>query len=68
MKYAFGVDVGGTTVKLGFFEETGRLLTRWEIPTRPENGGSAILPEIAAAIEACLGYAEPELRRSPAFR
>ena len=40
MKYAFGVDVGGTTVKLGFFEETGRLLTRWEIPTRPENGGS----------------------------
>ena len=54
MKYAFGVDVGGTTVKLGFFEETGRLLTRWEIPTRPENGGSAILPEIAAAIEDCL--------------
>ena len=65
MKYAFGVDVGGTTVKLGFFEETGRLLTRWEIPTRPENGGSAILPEIAAAIEDCLarhGVEKSEVR------
>ncbi len=65
MKYAFGVDVGGTTVKLGFFEETGRLLTRWEIPTRPENGGSAILPEIAAAIEDCLarhGVEKAEVR------
>lgn len=54
MKYAFGVDVGGTTVKLGFFREDGTLLEKWEIPTRPENGGSAILPDIAKAIDDCL--------------
>ncbi len=54
MKYAFGVDVGGTTVKLGFFSHEGVLLEKWEIPTRPENGGSAILPDIAKAIEDCL--------------
>ena len=32
MKYGFGVDVGGTTVKIAFFDETGKLLDKWEIP------------------------------------
>ena len=54
MKYAFGVDVGGTSVKLGFFSQEGVLIEKWEIPTRPENGGSAILPDITAAINGCL--------------
>ena len=54
MKYAFGIDVGGTTVKLGFFTQEGVLMEKWEIPTRPENGGSAILPDIARSIEDCL--------------
>ena len=54
MKYAFGVDVGGTTVKLGFFTLEGVLMEKWEIPTRPENGGSAILPDIARSIDDCL--------------
>ncbi len=54
MKYAIGVDVGGTTVKLGFFSREGVLMEKWEIPTRPENGGAAILPDIARSIEDCL--------------
>ena len=54
MKYAFGVDVGGTTVKLGLFTKEGVLMEKWEIPTRPENGGAAILPDIAASIDDCL--------------
>ena len=54
MKYAFGIDVGGTTVKLGLFTREGVLMEKWEIPTRPENGGSAILPDIARSIEDCL--------------
>ena len=37
--YAFGVDVGGTTVKLGLFTAEGELLDKWEIPTRTENAG-----------------------------
>ncbi len=49
-KYAFGVDVGGTTVKLGFFEEDGTLLKKWEIPTVKDNGGERIISDIAAAI------------------
>ena len=54
MKYAFGVDVGGTTVKLGFFSLEGILMEKWEIPTKPENGGAAILPDIARSIDDCL--------------
>lgn len=50
MKYCFGVDIGGTTVKLGLFEETGEILDKWEIKTHTEEEGKAILPDIAAAI------------------
>ena len=27
-KYAYGVDIGGTTVKIGFFETTGKLVDK----------------------------------------
>ena len=49
-KYAFGVDVGGTSVKLGLFGAEGELLDKWEIPTVTENQGAAILPDIAKSI------------------
>ena len=38
-KYVFGVDVGGTTVKMGLFTVEGELLDKWEIKTRTEDGG-----------------------------
>lgn len=50
-KYGFGIDVGGTTVKVGFFETSGKLLDKWEIKTNTANGGEAILPDIAKAID-----------------
>ena len=50
MKYGFGVDLGGTTVKIAFFDETGVMLAKWEIPTVTAGGGSQILPDIAASI------------------
>ena len=49
-KYCFGIDVGGTTVKCGLFEESGTLIDKWEIPTRTENGGENVLPDIAATV------------------
>ena len=49
-KYAFGVDIGGTTAKLGLFDDNGSLLDKWEIPTGRENNGAAILPDIAYSI------------------
>lgn len=50
-RYVFGVDVGGTTVKMGLFDVEGGLLDKWEIPTRTENGGEKILPDIAESIK-----------------
>lgn len=50
MKYCFGVDIGGTTVKLGLFSEAGAIVEKWEIVTRTENEGAAILPDVAEAI------------------
>ena len=51
MRYLFGVDVGGTTVKLGFFDADGNLLDKWEIPTRKEDNGGHILEDVAATIK-----------------
>lgn len=53
-KYAFGVDIGGTTIKMGFFETSGELLEKWEIPTRTENDGVNILPDISVQINSFL--------------
>ncbi|MBE6947914.1 MAG: ROK family glucokinase [Ruminococcaceae bacterium] len=50
MNFGFGVDVGGTTVKIAYFNQEGSLLDKWEIPTDTKNGGTQILPDIAASI------------------
>ncbi len=52
--YIFGIDLGGTTVKLGLFTVDGTLLDKWEIVTRTENGGEHILPDIADAVKSKL--------------
>ncbi len=51
MKYGFGIDLGGTTVKIAYFDESGTMLDKWEIPTVTENNGTQILPDIAASIK-----------------
>jgi len=50
-KYCLGVDIGGTTVKIGLFNEQGTVLDKWEIVTRKDEGGSFILSDIAASVD-----------------
>ena len=50
MNYIFGVDLGGTTVKMGVFSEEGQIIDKWEIKTRTENAGEAILSDIATSV------------------
>ena len=50
MRYCFGVDIGGTTVKMGVFHFDGTLIEKWEIETRKENHGEMILPDVADSI------------------
>lgn len=52
-EYLFGADVGGTTVKLGVFRTEGILVDKWEIPTRTEDNGENIIPDIA---DTCQNY------------
>lgn len=63
-KYAFGVDIGGTTVKIGLFDKEGNVLEKWEIPTDRKNEGASILPDIAKSLQAKMkekGIAAEEL-------
>ena len=50
-QYIFGVDIGGTTVKMGLFSTEGELLDKWEITTRTDDGGAYILSDIAKSVE-----------------
>lgn len=53
-KYCFGVDVGGTTIKIGFLQTEGTMLDKWEIKTNTENFGEAILSDICDALDSKL--------------
>lgn len=50
-EYAFGIDLGGTTAKIGLFTTTGDLLEKWEVPTDTSDQGVRILPNLAAAVQ-----------------
>jgi glucokinase len=50
-KYGFGIDIGGTTVKMGLFKVDGILLEKWEVETRKEEKGKYILSDIADEIQ-----------------
>ena len=49
-KWCFGIDLGGTTVKCALFQDDGTVVDKWEIVTRTENNGDAILPDIADTV------------------
>lgn len=51
MKYLYGIDIGGTTVKMGLFQEDGILKEKWEIKTRTEENGKYILGDIADSVK-----------------
>ena len=61
-----GVDIGGTSVKIGLFETTGELLDKWEVKTRKEDGGVNILPDVAASIRKKLDEKGLDLKKDVA--
>ena len=54
MSYCFGVDIGGTTIKMGFFSRAEGLLEKWEIPTPKGKDPIPLLHGVAVSVEACL--------------
>ncbi|MCD8090240.1 MAG: ROK family glucokinase [Clostridiales bacterium] len=49
--YVIGVDLGGTAVKMGLFNDSGELIEKWSIPTDRSNNGANILSDIAKNIK-----------------
>ena len=45
-----GIDIGGTTIKIGFINHDGKILYKWEIPTNIGNQGDSIVDDIWASI------------------
>ena len=54
MKYCFGIDIGGTTVKIGLVAENGEIVTRWEIPTRKGSDPAGLLEDVKTSLENCM--------------
>lgn len=50
MSYCVGIDIGGTTVKLGLFTEGGSLVKKWEIPTRKGTEPTGLLQDVQASL------------------
>ena len=54
MKYCFGIDIGGTTVKAGLVSAAGEILTRWEVPTRKGSDPAGLLEDVKVSLEECM--------------
>ncbi|MGM9521569.1 MAG: ROK family glucokinase [Oscillospiraceae bacterium] len=63
-KFGYGVDIGGTTVKMGCFTDSGELLRKWEIRTDTSDKGANIIPDVARSVNDDIrknGYKREEL-------
>ncbi|SFA71073.1 glucokinase [Lentibacillus halodurans] len=49
-KSIIGVDIGGTTVKIGIIDNDGNIMDKWEIPTDKANYGASVISDIWASI------------------
>ena len=68
MQYGFGVDIGGTTIKIGLFSVDGDLMEKWEIPTNKTDNGKYILTEIADFINRLFARSHLHLYKHFFFR
>jgi glucokinase len=58
MALLLGVDLGGTSVKMGTCDERGRVKDSASIPTRARRGPRAVVADIAAAARGLRGFGE----------
>ncbi len=57
-RWFYGVDVGGTNIKLGLVDDGGRVLARRTIPTHEPKGPADAMARIAGALPEMLAEAE----------
>ncbi len=52
MKYIYAVDIGGSSIKYGLFDETGTLMRRWKETIKDKTVPSVVMKAIASTIRA----------------
>ena len=52
-----GVDLGGTKIETALVDAAGRIVVSHRQPTNPEKGPDAVVADIVACVETCLGKA-----------
>ena len=52
--FAVGADIGGTSVKIGVFEDSGKIMAKSRIPTRKDDNCRYVLEDTAAEIKRLL--------------
>jgi len=52
-----GVDLGGTKIETALVDAAGRIVASQRRPTQPEKGPDAVIADIVACVETCLGEA-----------
>lgn len=50
-RYCFGVDIGGTGIKIGLFNSEGNLIDKWVFTTHRTDNGMDVLKDVANSIE-----------------
>lgn len=53
-KKVIGIDLGGTTAKIGILSQSGDILSKWELSTDISEEGTKIVPNIIQSIKAYL--------------
>ncbi|MUV39639.1 Glucokinase [Lentibacillus sp. JNUCC-1] len=51
MTFLTGIDIGGTSVKIGFISEEGNIIHKWNIPTNKHKGVETIIPNVWDSIQ-----------------
>ncbi len=54
-KYAIGVDLGGTSIKLGVVTNTGRIISKISVRTEAEKGPKKVIENIISSIQDLTG-------------
>lgn len=49
-KFNVGIDIGGTSIKFGLFDESDKLLYKWSIDTDTSDEGKKIVPEVSDSL------------------
>jgi glucokinase len=62
IKYALGIDLGGTNIKFGIVSNLGSIITRSSLPSNAEEGPDKVISQIKSGIKQLLDYSKVKLK------